>query len=461
MAYLFNTPDDQKQMLRAIGAASIEALFAGVPKELRLNRPLAIPAPMSEFELTRHITGLAQRNHGTTEMVCFLGGGAYDHFIPAAVDALASRGEFFTSYTPYQPEVSQGNLQVIFEYETMICDLTGMDVSNASLYDGASACVEAVLLGLSISPTRRKVIVFESLHPEYRQALGTYLRFLDAEMVTLPVSKGEADSGCLDGDALRTHLDSSVACVVLSQPNFFGVVEDLAPAASLAKEHGAIVIGVVDLLSLGILAEPGQWGADVVVGEGQSLGVPLQFGGPYLGIMACREELVRRMPGRIAGQTTDRSGQRCWVLTLQTREQHIRRDKATSNICTNQGLLALRATIYLSLLGPLGLRETAAQCAWKTAYLRDALEDHPRWEVAMAAPSWREVVLRDKSNEVEASIQYARHHGVLAGLPLGTWYPKRNDCLQVAVTEKRTRSEIDRLVELLTHVPSHREIVHA
>lgn len=461
MAYLFNTPDDQQQMLKAIGVASIEALFAGVPKQLRMNRPLAIPAPMSEIELTRHITSLAQRNSGTGEMVCFLGGGAYDHFIPAAVDALASRGEFFTSYTPYQPEVSQGNLQVIFEYETMICELTGMDVSNASLYDGASACVEAVLLGLSISPTRRKVIVFESLHPEYRQALATYLQFLDAELVTLPVITGASESGYLDGDALRANLDASVACVVLSQPNFFGVVEDLAPAARLAKEHGAIVVGVVDLLSLGMLADPGQWGADVVVGEGQSLGVPLQYGGPYLGIMACREELVRRMPGRIAGQTTDRSGQRCWVLTLQTREQHIRRDKATSNICTNQGLLALRATIYLSLLGPVGLHETAAQCAWKTAYLRDALEDHPRWEVALAAPSWREVVLRDKANEVDVAIQHARHHGVMAGLPLSQWYPKWQDCLLVAVTEKRTRSEIDALVELLTHAPSRRETVHA
>lgn len=452
MAYLFNTPDDQREMLRAIGAGSIDELFSGVPQELRLKRPLAIPAPMSELELTRHVGGLAKRNQGVGDRVCFLGGGAYDHFIPAAVDALAGRGEFFTSYTPYQPEVAQGNLQVMFEYETMICELTGMDVSNGSLYDGASACVEAVLLALSVSDARRRVIVCETLHPEYRHTLATYLQFLDAELVVLP-----AKQGCVDLDLLRENLNEHAACVVLSQPNFFGIVEDLAPAAKLAKEAGAVVVAVADMISLGVLASPGQWGADVVVGEGQPLGVPLQYGGPYLGIMACREALVRRMPGRIAGQTTDRNGQRCWVLTLQTREQHIRRDKATSNICTNQGLLALRATIYLSLLGPQGLYETAAHCAWKTAYLRQALAQSERWEVAFEAPSWREVVLRDKAGDIDSVLEHARGQGLLAGLPLATWYPEHSDCLLVAVTEKRTRPEIDQLVEVLNHAPSRTE----
>ncbi len=456
MAYLFNTVDDQREMLKAIGAASIEDLFRGVPAELRMSRPLAIPAPMSEIELTRHMGQLASRNQGTHQMVCFMGGGAYDHFIPAAVDAIASRGEFFTSYTPYQPEVSQGNLQVMFEYETMICELTGMDVSNASLYDGASACVEAVLLALSVSDTRRKVIVCDSLHPEYRQSLATYLQFLNAELITLP-----SRSGVWDIEQLQARLDDSVACVVVSQPNFFGAVEDLAPVASAAKDAGAVVVAVADLLSLGILEAPGAWGADVVVGEGQPLGVPLQYGGPYLGIMACRESLVRRMPGRIAGQTTDRAGQRCWVLTLQTREQHIRRDKATSNICTNQGLLALRATIYLSLLGPQGLEETASQCAWKTAYLREQLSGSDRWEVAFETSNWRELVLRDRAGDVAATIEHARMHGVLAGLHLGRWYPEYNDCLLVAVTEKRTKAEIDQLVGVLNHSPSLLETANA
>jgi glycine dehydrogenase subunit 1 len=331
-----------------------------------------------------------------------------------------------------------------------------MDVSNASLYDGASACVEAVLLALSISPARRRVIVCESLHPEYRQALSTYLQFLDAELTTLPTPDGSVDL-----EQLRDQLDDRAACVVLSQPNFFGVVEDLAPAAALAREAGAVVVAVADMLSLGLLKSPGEWGADVVVGEGQPLGIPLQFGGPYLGIMACRESLVRRMPGRIAGQTTDRAGQRCWVLTLQTREQHIRRDKATSNICTNQGLLALRATIYLSLLGPQGIEETAAQCAWKTAYLREQLAGNQRWEVALGGANWRELVLRDQANDVESAVSHARSHGLLAGLPLGRWYPAMNDCLLVAVTEKRSRSEIDQLVGVLSHAPSPLESTRA
>lgn len=456
MSYLFNTSEDQRDMLRTIGAESLDDLFAGVPADLRLSRPLAIPAPLAEAELTRRLQQLAERNQGTGKLVCFLGGGAYDHFVPAVVDALASRGEFYTSYTPYQPEVSQGNLQVMFEYETMICQLTGMDVSNASLYDGASACVEAVLLALSASDARRQVLVSDSLHPEYRQALATYLQFLNVELITCPTQQGQ-----LDLARWQQHLSQQVACVVLSQPNFFGLVEDLAPFAHAAKQAGAIVVAVTDFISLGILQSPGDWGADVVVGEGQPLGIPLQYGGPYLGIMACREALVRRMPGRIAGQTLDRDGQRCWVLTLQTREQHIRRDKATSNICTNQGLLALRATIYLSLLGPQGLVETASQIAWKTDILRQRLVDNERWQVAFAGPAWREVILRDRFHAVSCAVDYGREQGLLAGLPLARWYPELADCLMVAVTEQRTSEDIDRLIHALTHAPLRREVAHA
>lgn len=449
MAYLFNTPEDIRQMLETIGASSIEELFSGIPESLRYSSPLKIPEAQSEIELTRTVESLAAQNQGVGRSVCFLGGGAYDHFIPAVVDHLASRGEFYTSYTPYQPEVSQGNLQVMFEYETLICQLTGMDVSNASLYDGASAAIEAVLLAMASKPKCRRVVVSESLHPEYRQVLETYLRWTNFELVTVACPKGT-----IPLQTWRDSLDESVGCVVLSQPNFFGVVEDLAQHAQAAKECGAVVVAVADMISLGLLASPGDWGADIVVGEGQVLGNPLQYGGPYLGIMACRTAFVRRMPGRIAGQTEDRHGNRCWVLTLQTREQHIRREKATSNICTNQGLFALRAAIYLALQGPLGIQETAEHCAWKADHLQRELGKQERFEVCFWSSNWREFTLRDKENRVAELLQHAQQQGVLAGLPLGQWYPQMEDCLLIAVTEKRTRAELDQLVEIFAQAPT-------
>ena len=456
MAYLFNTADDVAEMLQAIGASSVEELFQPIPSHLRLQRPLSIPGPLSELELTRRMGALAASNVGSGDAVVFLGGGAYDHFIPAVVDHLASRGEFYTSYTPYQPEVSQGNLQVMFEYETLICQLTGMDVSNASLYDGATATVEAVLLAMSSLPGRRRVVVPDSLHPHYRQVLQTYLQWTPFELVTLA-----CPGGAIPLEAWKSAMDDQVGCVVLSQPNFFGVVEDLQPAAEAARESGAVVVGVCDMISLGLLASPAQWGADIAVGEGQVLGNPLQFGGPYLGILACRERFVRRIPGRIAGQTEDRLGNRCWVLTLQTREQHIRRDKATSNICTNQGLFALRAAIYLAVQGPHGLRETAEHCGWKIDYLRRQLAQHERFAVRFAGPAWREIVIQDRDGDVPGVLAYARQHGVQAGLALGRWYPQLADCLMIAVTEKRTRSEIDQLLRLLDQVPQPSELAHA
>ncbi|MFK7735337.1 MAG: aminomethyl-transferring glycine dehydrogenase subunit GcvPA [Pirellulaceae bacterium] len=447
MAYLFNTPEDTREMLNTIGAASMDELFAHIPEELRFKQTLDIPPAMSELEMTQHMDGLASKNNGVSRSVCFLGGGAYDHFIPAVVDHIASRGEYYTSYTPYQPEVSQGNLQVMFEYETLICQLTGMDVSNASLYDGASSTIEAVSLAMASQPKRSRIVVAESLHPEYRQVLETYLQWTDFELVQV-----SCDNGCIDLDQWRDAIDDSVGCVVLSQPNFFGVVEDLAPAAEIAKDNGATVIGVVDLISLGLFKAPGEWGADIVVGEGQALGNPLQYGGPYLGVMACRDSFVRRMPGRIAGQTEDRLGNRCWVLTLQTREQHIRRDKATSNICSNQSLFALRAAIYLALQGPQGLAETAQHCAWKAQYLAEQLDASDRFELAFTdRPTWREFAIRDRNNDVQGLLAAASAQGILAGLPLGTWYPELDDCLLIAVTEKRTREELDQFVRLLNH----------
>jgi glycine dehydrogenase subunit 1 len=440
MPYLYNTPEDQVAMLAAIGAASIDELFAMVPAELRLNRELAIPPAMSEMELTQHMSALAAKNVHAGEKVCFLGGGSYDHFIPAVVDEIASRGEFYTSYTPYQPEVSQGNLQVVFEYQSLMTRLTGLDVSNASLYDGGSAAAEAVLMAISATNRDGKIVLAESVHPEYRRTIATYLKDLGTEVVTVgtPI-------GITRPQDLAAAVDGETACIIIQQPNFFGCIEDAAALSKIAHDAGALVIAVFDPISLGLLKRPGGWGADIAVAEGHTLGTPMQYGGPYLGIMACRESLVRRMPGRIAGQTVDRRGKRCFVLTLQTREQHIRREKATSNVCTNQGLFALRATIYLSLLGPQGLRETANLCLQKSRYAADQLCRNERFEMAFAAPTFKEFVIRDRAGRVDELLADALDSGFLAGVPLGRWYPELSDCFLVAVTEKRTRAEIDAL----------------
>ncbi len=388
MPYLANTAEDQRAMLDAIGIASLDELFSPIPSELRLGRPLDIPPALTELELTQRLTQLAGRNVAAGQKACFLGGGSYDHFIPAVVDAIASRGEFYTSYTPYQPEASQGNLQAFFEYQTLIARLTGMDVSNASLYDGASAAAEAVLMAVHATG-RRRIIVARSVHPEYRQVLATYLSHLDLELVTL-----ETPGGTLRPEDLAAALDDQSACVLAQQPNFFGALEDPEALAAAAHAAGALFVVAVDPISLGLLKRPGDYGADIVVAEGQALGNPMAFGGPYLGILACREQFVRRMPGRIAGQTVDRRGRRCWVLTLQTREQHIRREKATSNICTNQGLFALRATVYLAALGPQGLGEVAGLCLQKSHYAARQLVERAGLALRFERPFFKEFVVR-------------------------------------------------------------------
>ncbi len=335
MTYLSNTREIQQEMLAAIGIESLEQLFSAIPATMRLQRKLDLPPAMGELELSQHMGRLAARNQSPASTVCFLGGGSYDHFVPAVVDALASRSEFYTSYTPYQPEVSQGNLQVMFEYQTLICQLTGLDVSNASLYDGGSATAEAALMCMNATGRAGKIVVPATLHPEYRRILQTYLANLGTRIETLPCPAGH-----LELRDLEAAVNAQTACVLLQHPNFFGCLEQVESLAAAAHARGALLALVCDPISLGLLKRPGDLGADVAVAEGQALGTPMLYGGPCLGIMACREQFVRRMPGRIAGQTVDRRGRRCWVLTLQTREQHIRRDKATSNICTNQGLLA-------------------------------------------------------------------------------------------------------------------------
>jgi glycine dehydrogenase subunit 1 len=444
MPYISNTAEDQRAMLDTIGLKSLEELFASVPAELRLNRSLAIPPALGELELTAHLAELAGKNAPAGQKVCFLGGGSYDHFIPAIVDYVASRGEFYTSYTPYQPEASQGNLQAFFEYQTLITQLTGMDVSNASLYDGGSAATEAVLMATSATGRHGRVVTAASVHPEYRQILATYLVNLGIELVTVP-----APGGTIDLEALQAVVTPDTACVLLQQPNFFGCLEPVDRVVDIARAAGALAVMSVDPISLGVLKRPGDYGADIVVAEGQSLGSPMSFGGPYLGIMACREQFVRRMPGRIAGETVDRRGKRCFVLTLQTREQHIRREKATSNICTNQGLFALRATVYLAALGPQGLRETAELCLRKARYAAGEMVKKTGWKLAFERPSFKEFVVRLPGGKVEAAVARAADAGFLAGVPLGQWYPELADCLLVSVTEKRTRREIDALVACL------------
>ncbi|MFM8253339.1 MAG: aminomethyl-transferring glycine dehydrogenase subunit GcvPA [Planctomycetota bacterium] len=445
MAYFFNTADDQREMLAAIGASSIDELFAGIPASVRLERPLDLPAALGELALTQHLQGLASRNCPAGQGSCFLGAGAYDHFIPAVVDVVASRSEFYTSYTPYQPEVSQGNLQAMFEYQTLICQLTGMDVSNASLYDGGSAAAEAVMLSLAVTGRHRKVVVAGTVHPEYRQVIDTYCDRLGVEVVTVAGPSGQMEVA----DVARA-VDQQTACLLIQQPNFLGGLEEVQRLAEIAHQAGALFVVSVDPISLGLLKRPGEYGADVVIAEGQSLGSPLQYGGPYLGIMACREQFVRRLPGRLAGETVDRQGRRCWVLTLQTREQHIRRDKATSNICTNQGLFALRAAVYLACLGPQGLRETAELCQRKTAYARRRLTESSRFELPFTGPVFKEFVVRDRLGQVEQLLATAAAAGYMAGVPLGRWYPELDDCFLVAVTEKRTRAEIDGWAEVLS-----------
>jgi len=448
MTYFYNTPDDERAMLEAIGVSSVDELFESIPAALRLSRPLAIDPALTELELTGRIAELAAKNQPAGSQVCFLGGGAYDHFVPAVVDALASRGEFYTSYTPYQPEVSQGNLQVMFEYQSLITRLTGMDVSNASVYDGASAAAEAVLMAISSSKRFGNVVVPASLHPEYRQTIETYLANLETRLVTLPTPQGT-----LAPNDVAAALDETTACVVLQHPNFFGQLESVEAIAKAAADAGALLVSVFDPISLGLLQRPGGYGADIAVAEGQSLGSPLAYGGPYLGIMTCRQKFVRRMPGRIAGRTVDRQGRPCYVLTLQTREQHIRRAKATSNICTNQGLLALRATIYLAQMGAPGLRQAAELCLQKAHYAARRITESQRFSRAFAGPSFKEFVVRDARNRVDALLQQAASVGIQAGIPLGRWYPELADCFLVAVTEKRTQDEIDRLAEVLHGAP--------
>ncbi len=448
MSYLINTAEQQQEMLQTIGVDSIDDLFSSIPVHLRMKRELALGAAMSEMELDQLTSKLAAKNAGLDRTVCFLGGGAYDHFIPSVVDEISGRGEYYTAYTPYQAEASQGLLQVFFEYQSMMCRLTGMDACNASLYEGGTCLAEAAFMAMRVTGRNHKIAVLGSVHPEYRQILKTYCLRLGVEIVTIPTPGGYADP-----ELVRESVDEQTACLLIQHPNFFGCLEEAQECVQIAQSVGALAVVSFDPISLGLLKTPGQLGADIAVAEGQSLGVPLQYGGPYLGVMTCRKDYLRKMPGRIIGTTSDRLGRACYTLNLQTREQHIRRDKATSNICTNQGLLAIRATIYLSSLGPEGLKETALACCQKSHYAKSRLLD-AGYKIAFDRPTFKEFVVRLKTS-AHAVQQHLGQQGYHVGpsfdqFPTLTRAFGDDQHVLIAVTEKRSREEIDHLVTMIS-----------
>jgi glycine dehydrogenase subunit 1 len=427
-------------MLREIGLSSREELFSDIPCRLRLSRLLNLGEPLSEMELLKIMKDIASENSNLDEYACFLGAGAYDHYIPSLVGHIISRQEFYTSYTPYQPEISQGMLQAIFEYQTMICELTGMDVSNASMYDGASAMAEAAVMACSAA-RRNKVLVAKSVHPEYRQVLKTYGHFRGIQIEEV----GFKD-GLVDLEELENKTGSDTAAVIVQYPNFFGNVEPVRPASEIAHKNKALLVASADPIALGLLEAPGNLGADIVTGEGQGLGNPLSFGGPYLGFFAASESLLRKMPGRIVGQTVDRDGRRAFVLTIQTREQHIRREKATSNICSNQALNALAATVYMAVMGKQGMRKVAELCLQKSHYAYNSLIGTGKFKPAFSAPFFKEFVVKS-SVPVKQINEKLLESKIIGGFDLSKDYPELGNGWLVAVTEKRTKKEIDEFVE--------------
>ncbi len=431
-------------MLDNIGVASTEELFSGIPQNSRLNRPLNIAAEKSESEVLAELRRLAAANSGVSEWDSFLGGGSYNHFIPTVVDHLVSRSEFYTAYTPYQPEISQGTLQAIFEFQTMICQLTGMDVANASMYDGASACAEAALLAIRAGKKRHKVILSRALPPQYRETVQTYCQYLNVELVEAPLAEGVTDLV-----ALEALLDESSAAVIVGYPNYLGNIEDLAAIAEKAHDAGArLVAAVPEPLALALYKSPGELGADIVVGEGQSFGIPMSFGGPGIGFFAVKDKDMRSLPGRLVGETTDLDGKRGFVLTLATREQHIRREKATSNICSNQGMCTLMVGIYLALHGKQGLRKLAEVNYAKASYAKSKIAALEGYQLAFAAESFNEFVVLCPVPVAELKVRL-QEQGILPGIAIGRDYSEFANGLLVCVTEQNSREQIDRLVETL------------
>ncbi len=428
-------------MLHQVGLNSVDQLFDSIPRDLRLTRNLNTTAALSEIELLAGFEQLATRNPGARR-ISFLGAGAYQHYIPTIVDHIISRSEFFTAYTPYQPEISQGTLQAIFEFQTLVCQLTGMEVANASMYDGSTALAEAVLMAERVT-RRSKVVACGAIHPEYLEVINTYVQHAGIELLHAPIDSETGQTS----DALEL-LDDKTAGLVVQSPNFFGCIEDLAALAEKAHAAGALlIVTVTEAMSLGLLKSPGACGADIVVAEGQSFGVPLSFGGPYVGLFATREKYARQIPGRLVGEAYDKKGRRGFVLTLATREQHIRREKATSNICTNEGLIALASTVYLETMGRRGLQEAAAQCAQKTAYAAKKIGELEGFSLPFTGPRFNEFVVRGPSPAKDLLARLASENNITGGLPLSRYYPDRPNDFLVCVTEMNSRAEIDALVE--------------
>jgi len=447
LRYIPNSPEERAEMLDSVGLKSAEALFDSIPENLLLRRPLNTPAALSEIELLAQFEQMGARNTGARR-TSFLGGGAYSHYIPTIVDHILSRSEFFTAYTPYQPEISQGTLQTIFEFQTLVCQLTGMEVANASMYDGSTALAEAVLMSERVTK-RSKVVAASSIHPQYLEVVKTYVQHAG---IALEVIDHDEQTG-QTGSSLASAIDDHTAAVVVQSPNFFGCIEDLSSLANAAHAKGALlVVAITEALSLGLLKSPGECGADIVVAEGQSFGVPLSFGGPYVGLFATREKYARQIPGRLVGEAYDKKGRRGFVLTLATREQHIRREKATSNICTNEGLIALAATVYLETMGRKGIQEVAHQCVQKAAYAARKISALPGFSLPFTGARFNEFVVRAPINAVDLLSKLGTEKGIDGGLALSRFLPGHQNDILVCVTETNTREQIDALVAGLSSV---------
>jgi glycine dehydrogenase subunit 1 len=451
MRYLPHTEDEVREMLQKIGAPSLDALFDDVPAPYRLGRPLAIEPALDEAALMGHLEALANRND-STRALSFLGAGLYHHHIPPAVDQLLLRSEFYTAYTPYQPEVAQGTLQAVFEFQTMVAELLGMEVANASMYDGASAAAEAVTMARRVTG-RSHVVVSAGLHPEYRETIVTYLRNIDSGHPGLLETARLGDDGRTDLDHLRSLMRDDTAAVFIGHPNFLGCIEDVAAIREIATKSRALLLtATAEPYALSLVQSPGQFGADIAVGEGQPLAIQPQLGGPGVGLFACRKDHVQKMPGRLVGETVDQSGERGFVLTLSTREQHIRREKATSNICTNHGLIALAFTIRTAMLGRKGFDEVGRACLAKAEYLKARILATGRYSLPTSAPTFNEFVVRRNEGKAAPLLAALGAKQILGGVPLGRFYPERDRDFLVAVTERHAKADLDRFVDALAAV---------